>query len=896
MTNRPPLRPWNSGDDITAGRLNRMQARINEAGRTIGGGGTNSTSLPGIGSGTSVSRGRLGEFVFKARIKTSNADQIEVGFLRDNGDYQLKDAIHVRSADGSLSTVDKSSASETVAATADGWVYYEVNTSTPSATLKFSATWPPSGLSAGKAVVEVGTVVWDSTNSIVAQWHQNLEHNPTVSLGGPHPFRAEIHADGDKITVGIDRGEDTISIYHPTDGTLQQVVSKTAEETTSSISATAYVYYSFYQDATKTWTVELETSATWPPTYASASDNVRLILGIGKATWSGASIGAWEQWLFECPVIHSQRPIARSFEPWYIKSGATESIVIAPGKVYLMDDAGSSATTNQATVSLAGDTDVWCEITVAPDTNAVISATLQTGTYEKFRDTTGGTLTINWYIGHVNQNADYVIHHIGDILIPATLYQPDINTDVQGTNGAQSVRLPGLATIADTGTDTNDVLLKLREQDVDFLGGQVSKITDDGAKTLYGATIAANTTSMLETINISTANRVTFDSRDVEIEAAKGLVQDLGLTVGAAVPELACDATWIEINDGVWIHADSPAISDSGQRWFDFYGSTSGSSLDLQIFVDKKGHIWKYASTTQPGVSTRKLFRHCTNLNLVAASPAGTFTVGKIYEGDDDACYEYMGTTERAADAAPPTIGDSPEYDTCAACGGAATQYKKCYFDTLTSDTAGTNPCSVSDPSGTPTICGDVDYLYFTDLFGGSSLDTCRWTETTTGAASITVTGGVCQQNAPNDSQAYITSFVTSGAISTGDFTAEINFSGLSLTMASLTHVNFSVVIAGTGYIIRMVKQSGFNSGNTMLRVQDSGGIRVQEDKTGTTSGAMKLVRAGTSLKAYFDAVLKWTWTIGAASSVTIMRPSAISSDGGGGDSAYWDVEDFTLT
>lgn len=105
-------------------------------------------------------------------------DTVRVGPFRDTTTYpnnRVKDLINVATS-GGTDTLQKTAA-ETVAATADGWVYYEIDVSAGAgsitasdATLKFSTSMPSSG--SNKINNILAYVEWDSANSRIKALQQ----------------------------------------------------------------------------------------------------------------------------------------------------------------------------------------------------------------------------------------------------------------------------------------------------------------------------------------------------------------------------------------------------------------------------------------------------------------------------------------------------------------------------------------------------------------------------------------------------------------------------------------------------------------------------------------------------------------------------------------------------
>jgi hypothetical protein len=170
------------------------------------------------------------------------------------------------------------------------------------------------------------------------------------------------------------------------------------------------------------------------------------------------------------------------------------------------------------------------------------------------------------------------------------------------------------------------------------------------------------------------------------------------------------------------------------------------------------------------------------------------------------------------------------------------------------------------------------------DDFADSSLDLTKWTTTTSGTWSITETTSLALST--DDGLARLTSGVTLGS---DDFDVRIDFNSLVLTAGTTTQSGTCVlrVVLPAGNYDVCWKNS--TTGGEEYGYRDAGSVTTTSS-TVPSSGYLRLVRTGTSLKHYIGSTLIHTSTIsGAATAVYFQSFSNTTAE------SQFNVTSFTL-
>ena len=368
------------------------------------------------------------------------------------------------------------------------------------------------------------------------------------------------------------------------------------------------------------------------------------------------------------------------------------SVKINEGNVFIGDSSDPTAVEQPGATTgypLETSTYLWVEMTITPNDGAAptisINSEIQNGSEPDYWDftTSTGVLTIKWIIGYIDTGKQYISRQRGDIhlLYP---FQPGYHEDIQG-NYVTSAKLLGLKDRIDFAS-ADEYFFEGRSSVHQFEGGGL-RLVSDGVQTRWGGKTLANSIFHVDSVT-TVADAITFQRKQMVNSYKAGLLQSAS---DSDTTDFILKALgkWMGINTGSTIyHKNSPATSTSDDdHWFDVEITiTGGISIDggaatdsIRLYFDRKGHLWKYDSSTQPSVENYE-YEHCSdpssNPNIVFADDEGAFL-----ESDGE-CYKRLGTTEADATDPTPTLGAT--YASCAACEAAVTSevWRRCDNDT----------------------------------------------------------------------------------------------------------------------------------------------------------------------------------------------------------------------
>ena len=336
--------------------------------------------------------------------------------------------------------------------------------------------------------------------------------------------------------------------------------------------------------------------------------------------------------------------------------------------------------------------------------------------------------------------------------------------------------------------------------------------------------------------------------------------------------------------DGLWIKLDSALKqlqhvhlgSSSTYDWFTCYvASTSGGAVDKAMIVDTNGHIRSYNGGT-PTQTYKYKCEKCSDPATViyrTADPGAFFSIAGV-------CYQRIGQVITAAAVNSDSI--TATYASCSECAAATinhywkkcsdnslfkvfddahnpatdyawvwsgSAYEKAYDAGMMTDVAATNPCAVEDPAGTPTACGDIDIDYWgqSDL-GGSTMDSCRWTQTNVlNTPTFSMTGSGLRIACNNAGGWAVSRFPATDT----DFNIEVT---ITIVSGTANDEELTVGVGGVYFTVRF---------------KDSGGIKKEvysgssrwSAATSDTTLVARIARTGSTVKCYVDGTERYSTT-----------------------------------
>jgi hypothetical protein len=237
---------------------------------------------------------------------------------------------------------------------------------------------------------------------------------------------------------------------------------------------------------------------------------------------------------------------------------------------------------------------------------------------------------------------------------------------------------------------------------------------------------------------------------------------------------------------------------------------------------------------------------------------------------------------------------DIPTHDYCYVYDGS--DFIKCYRDTASAGAATSPaPCVVKEASD-PGSCGALDIPAFNDSFDDSSLDSCRFTETTQFNGALAETTSLLFSGHSNSNTSLAR--IQSEAPITGDFTAFYNFSNLTGFTASggnsgaFYAIYFRITISGTEYLVGVGDlKTAFPLLTTNQGIwYSTGGSDTNHTTSIPSSGKLTFTRTGSTLVAKIDTTQIFSVT------ATTSDPSNFRLDLQTRTLSSGDVSSFTAT
>jgi len=547
------------------------------------------------------------------------------------------------------------------------------------------------------------------------------------------------------------------------------------------------------------------------------------------------------------------------------------------GGVWIQEDA-AVIVDDGAGFPLLTDQAYWVEVDTAFSSVSVVNSTVQAGTMGQFLTVESGpSLTTKVLLATV-EASNVVIAHEGDLHFES-LYTPEYGSDFYDSTENEGQYF-GLKEHTGTGDDVNFEYFVEGNMFSDmFLAGEMVKHTEEGSNFKFGGVTEEESPEYTSGIDIAIENQITLIRSTLDYKTKAGLTE---LLESNAAPDVIIKALakWLGIEPGgVFKHLNSPAITDSGERWKTLVVSKDGGGTHT-IYIDNKGHIWKVDEDDQPPPVENWRYEHCsdpsTYPDIILPAEAADDVILK-----DDQCYKVIGETEAAATGGPA----DDTYASCAACEGALTneQWKdcdtdtnqavlselhtdvdfaflcigavwvKCYFDANTA-TVATDPTVLEqcdDPA--PAACADLKGWPAADAFDGVGCSSAavadqdwefRWTRADT-PANISISGNkvVWTSDAGNTNKGRI--YSNAGTITSG----EIAFNDITVPDDGSTdiYLNWQFTIGATNYRWIFGRESGTRkisilSGNSVtvspsvsasLRIRHNGSVWVGEYNIG---------------------------------------------------------------
>ena len=232
--------------------------------------------------------------------------------------------------------------------------------------------------------------------------------------------------------------------------------------------------------------------------------------------------------------------------------------------------------------------------------------------------------------------------------------------------------------------------------------------------------------------------------------------------------------------------------------------------------------------------------------------------------------YEFVDCATGLTTVARFDVADLPTDDYCWIHDG--TDFVKSYNDGISAGAATSPvPCVVYMPT-TPANCGIVDFSAFDDTFGDSSIDSCTLSDGSSGAGSISETGGAVEMICTDSGSAGVGRLLSFSPLS-GDFSVSIDFSSLSVTYdntgtqstSSFGVFEFETTIGGTAYAIVVGSSFTALDGQNQGTWTRDGSTYTHYDTSQPSSGALEIARAGTTLTLKRGATTLDTITVSTA-------------------------------
>jgi len=576
-----------------------------------------------------------------------------------------------------------------------------------------------------------------------------------------------------------------------------------------------------------------------------------------------------------------------SFDSWFDPD--TSDMVINDGYVFQSSTSGVGAIlVDGSSFPLGDESCVWVEmVSEISSSQQDMTATMLDGTEFPDYMIIGATdVTVNWPLSCI-VSGEIERRWTGDIHVTYP-FTPSFYGDIQG--GQQyEIKLPGVvsdSTITEQGSSF-DSLIKLRMTELGFVVGGLWDSDDLDREVEIGGATGDGSVPLLIDVDTSTEDELRFKAGDATIRADHGLVQELELAADGDKDEIIKAIKWLGIEPGgIFVHR--PPLIDSTNAWgvlahdgtnWSFGGATG---TDMDATIDIKGH-WGQITVdgtdfTPPDATTFYRYEHCT--------APGTFP-DLIFESNEGAaiavsgnCYFLVGDTEEdpsggTVDAVytdcsdcisdqtnklwtdcdtesdevvyAPTDSNLPPDDFAYVLFAGA--YKPAKEVGNTGDAAGADPCSVEDPSGTPTQCSDIVPEWFSDAMDDSSLDTCRLTHNGTGTAVetsvLTLSVSSSGSRIINIVNNRLGEIIAADRLD-GDFSVSITWNGTDFAMPDSgdRRMNFYLNIGGTLYGMMRMRQAGTGDGWRWLAGTYTGIIATST----TVNTTMTISRVGTTV------------------------------------------------
>jgi len=444
------------------------------------------------------------------------------------------------------------------------------------------------------------------------------------------------------------------------------------------------------------------------------------------------------------------------------------------------------------------------------------------------------------------------------------------------------------------------------------LAGEMVDHTEDTDNDIikFGGVDEDDAHEYTDEIDTTVENEITFARKSLAYKTRSGLVE---LLESGAAPDVIIKALnkWISIEaGGVFKHLNSPAITDSGERWKTLVVSKDGGGT-YTIYIDNKGHIWKVDEDDQPPPEDNWRYEHCsdpsTYPDIILPAVAADDVILK-----DDQCYKVIGETEAATTGGPA----DDTYASCAACEGALTneQWKRCdndadlailteahtdvdfawlcsgavwvkaYLDANTA-TAATDPTVLKQCGTTPTECADLVGWPASDDFGGVDCNSGAVGDTNHGVkwrvtAGYAIAAGVLGHSGIADNET--TSNINTVGY-TGDFTIEMDWAITSLSGSTSSRHNYMFCQIGgvewSAYIQGSNKQLFYRVNGSPSNISNS-----------ISAGKWRIKRVGSTVTLSWHNGTSWSDLGNTSNTSAITRLSLFDwMRGGSAGSGNWD-------
>tara|TARA_R110002012_G_scaffold120651_1_gene270062 strand:+ start:17288 stop:18859 length:1572 start_codon:yes stop_codon:yes gene_type:complete len=224
--------------------------------------------------------------------------------------------------------------------------------------------------------------------------------------------------------------------------------------------------------------------------------------------------------------------------------------------------------------------------------------------------------------------------------------------------------------------------------------------------------------------------------------------------------------------------------------------------------------------------------------------------------------YEFVDCDTGLVTVARFEFADLPTDDYCWIHDGS--DFVKCYNDGLSVGAATSPlPCILYMPT-TPANCAATTFAAFDDAFDDSSVDTCKWTKTETGAGTVTETTKLALVTgiSGGNSDAYLELDEPFGS---SDFSVVVTYDNLVTTAGTGTNAGQIILdlLIGSDQV-EVLHSDGGGPGATddELTYVSSAGTPILIHGSSSSSGTFGAVRTGTSLAMKFNGSTVRTETI----------------------------------